>query len=187
MTGTTSFSLNPPVARIARTSVVDRPHGGEAQGHPFALEVGDRLHWLVLAHPEGDAQAVDGADQSEVRLLAGRARAFGRIDYFEDVGDAELGLATPDQRNKNGFAGGGLNENVYSGFLLQHLGDRRARRVVERAGLHGGDAECLRQRASGGQRERRSAHARERGAAVELHRFKHGVFLLPNPNFASCI
>ena len=41
------------------------------------------------------------------------------------------------------FAGGRLDQDVQSGLLLQHLGDRRSRRVVERTRLHGGKAEGL--------------------------------------------
>ena len=92
---------------------------------------------------------MDRADQAQIGLLAGRGAALGDVDDLGDVGDAHLGLGAADHGDQRGLAGRGLHEHVEPALFLQHLGDGRARRVVEGARLHGGDAVGLRSSASG--------------------------------------
>ena len=99
---------------------------------------------LSLRTKNGDAQRVDRADQAQIGLLAGAGAALGDVDHLGDVGDAHLGLGAADHRDQRGLAGGRLHQHVDAGLFLEHLGDGRPGRVVERARLHRGDAVGLR-------------------------------------------
>jgi hypothetical protein len=78
------------------------------------------------------------SDQTDVR------RALLGGDHLEDVCNAELGFTPTDQRDQDRLACGRLHHDVEVGLFLEHLGDRRTRRVVERPRLHGGKAVGLR-------------------------------------------
>ena len=149
---------------------IDRAHRRITHADLLALEVGDGLHRRILAHPEGAAQRMQRTDQAEIGI-----GGFCAFD-FEDVGDAELGLAARYQRNHDRLAGGRLHHDVEAGLFLQHLGDRRGRGVIERARLHGGKAVGLR----GG-----DACAEHKGR--ERSRREGGGSKCPNVNSDHCL
>src|SRR6185369_17589390 len=79
--------------------------------------------------------------------------------------DTELSFAATDQRDEDGFARGRLHDDVCAGLFLEHLGDRRGRRVVERPRLHGGEAVGLRSGDTRAEHKRREPSCREDGSS----------------------
>ena len=120
---------------------VDRAHGGIADRHALALEVGDRCCMpLSLRTKNG----VRSAWIAPIRRRSVDSRSSRPSCTSMHVGDADLGLAAADHGDDHGVAGGRLHQHVDAALFLQHLGDGGRGGVVERARRHRGEAVGLR-------------------------------------------